>query len=578
MSDVLMLSSVYHIVKIAEPLGIGALAAVAREAGFSVEVVEPAAEGWTPARAAEEVLRRPSKVLGVSLLRDEQKSDVYEMVECLRSAGDDRFIVLGGHAPTIAISTGEEDAPPPMEGWRVPLPGASRLPWGPSDDWASEAIARRRIVSYRDLGRIVDAFMIGEADLSFPLLLDAVVSGKAWREVPGVAYVGEDGEFVFGPAAPKPENLDELPLMSRDVLQIHAQRFPDKLAASINLGRGCYYRCTFCTVAVFQKVQVGSAHRQRSPESVVREIRSLNDRFGVTEFNFEDDNFIIRNKRGFEKIRALCDAILTLPFEITFSIFCRADVVERELFSDLRDAGMNIVFLGLESVHEADLEFFHKGMKLATIFNALDVLRDLGFGLEVNEGRRVKLGFIAWHPLTTYASLHDALDFVEEYQLPPKLLRRRLALYSGIPIKHQIRELGLLDPESMKGWHFRDPNLEYLENAVESYINLTVGKPYRDRIRTVCKALRKYAHTEAPDDLVELQCEMDRMSLRFVRELLDMAERIPSADIPAAVGDLLSERRDDFFAWIRDQDIDRRLDEGFVLAGVPADAPDIFRQ
>lgn len=578
MSDVVMLSSVYHIVKIAEPLGIGALTAVAREAGFSVDVVEPAAEGWTPQQAAEEVLRSPSKVLGVSLLRDEQKSDVYEMVEYLRDAGDDRFIVLGGHAPTIAISTGEEDAPPPMEGWRVPTPGASTQPWGPSDDWASDAIARRRIFSYRDLGRICDAFMIGESDLSFPLLVDAVVNGKPWREVPGVAYLGEDGEFVFGPPAPKPDNLDDLPMMSRDVLEIYARKFPDKLAASINLGRGCYYRCTFCTVAVFQKVQAGSAHRQRSPESVVREIRALHDRFGVTEFNFEDDNFIIKNKRGFEKIRALCDAIHELPFPITFSIFCRADVVDHDLFADLRDAGMNIAFLGLESVHEADLEFFHKGMKLATIFNALGILRDLGYGLEVNEGLRVKLGFIAWHPLTTYASLRDALDFVEEYQLPPKLLRRRLALYSGIPIKHQIRELGLLDPGSIKGWRFQQPGLEYLEDAVENYINLTVGKPYRDRVRTVCKALQKYAHTDAPDYLVELQRDMDRMSLHFLRELLDVAERTSSADLQVAVAEFLAERRADFFAWIKEHDLDRLLDEGFALAGVPPNAPDIFRQ
>lgn len=577
MSDVLLLSSLFNVVKVAEPLGVCYLAAVARKAGFSVDILDPAIEGWSPKRAAVEIGSRRSAILGISVLRDEQKADVCELLGHLRAAGDRRFVVVGGHAPTIAITTGEEDNPPPMEGWDIPV-AIQEGKWGPGEDWASSAIHNRRTPTYTDVARLCDAFMLGESDLSFPMLVDAVLSGADWRTVPGVAYLGRNGSFVVGRPATKPSDLDALPPMARDILAEYNQAFPGKVAASINLGRGCFYQCTFCTVAVFQQLQEGSRHRQRSVESVVDEIREVHVRYGVSDFNFEDDNFIIKNKRGVEKIHALCDALQALPFKIRFTIFCRADVVEADLFAHLRDAGMTIVYLGLESVYEPDLEFFHKGLKLRVIWNALDTLMSVGYGLEVNDGLRVKLGFIAWHPLTSYESLRASIDFVSQYNLPPKLLRRKLLLYSGIPIKHQIRELGLLDPDSVAGWKYQYPELRHLENAVETFVQLIVSKPYRDRVRTIEKALVNYSHEPVPPIYVRLQQEMDDQCIRFVRGLVDHVQGLPQRLVAGEVASFLGEWQSSFRRYIRENEVSDLIEAGFAEARIPLTAGDLFRQ
>ncbi len=583
--DVVLVASLFNVVKISENLGIGSLAAVLRERGRSVKVIDPSVEGLSPTETAKRIMEVDSPVLGISVLRDEQKADILEMVEALRAVGDERFIVIGGHAPTIAIATGEEDYPPPMEG--VALEADTTVPWGPGGEWESLPWGTRR-VSYRDLAVHCEAFLLGEADLSLPELVDCVIEGKPWRNVPGLAYRREsqglmfqDGnpDFVLNDPAEKPTDLDALPFMARDVLDAYIENYPGKVAASICLGRGCMYRCTFCTVAVFQGLQDGGRHRQRSPEDVVAEIDLLHQQYGITTFNFEDDNFIVRNKPGIAKVHELCRQIKELDYDIEFSIFCRPDAVRKELFADLRDAGMNIVYLGLESVHEGDLDFFHKGVKISQIHESLDTLIDLGYSLEVNDGRRVKIGFIAWHPLTTLASLKDAVAFVRKYRLPPKILRRKLLLYSGIPIKQQIRDLGLLAPDTVNGWNYQVSWLEPLERAVESYIQLTVSRPYRDRIRTVTKAIDKYVtDTETPAELVAHQQEMDEMCLRFVEELLDEAEKWSGDDVEKRTAMFSRRKQREFEAYIHDHDIETQIEAGFALAGLPTVAADPFRQ
>jgi len=84
----------------------------------------------------------------------------------------------------------------------------------------------------------------------------------------------------------------------------------------------------------------------------------------------------------------------------------------------------------VESVHESDLQFFHKGLALSDIYRAIDTLISLGYSAEVGADLRLKIGFIPWHPLTTVQSLRDAVSFVKRYNMPPKLLRRRLLLES----------------------------------------------------------------------------------------------------------------------------------------------------
>ncbi|MCL6450401.1 MAG: radical SAM protein [Acetobacteraceae bacterium] len=406
-----------------------------------------------------------------------------------------------------------------------------------------------------------------------------MLSGADWRGLPGVAYLGSDGRFVINPPAPKVADLDGLPFMARDTLERYLKKYGPPLPASLEFGRGCTYRCTFCTVRSFEALQPGPHHRQRSVESVVAEIRWLHERYGITEFNFEDDNLVVPSRAGRDKLHRLAEALKSLGFPLSFTFFCRPDAVEPELFRHLTEAGLCGVYLGIESVYGPDLEFFNKGLTLEAVYRALGTLAGLGFSPAVGARRRLMLGYIMWHPLSSFEQLRTSIRFIREQRAPPKLARRALRLYTGIPVKARLERLGLLDPSRPSGWCYADPRLACLEAAVNRYFSAV--NEVRDRVRTVEKAVERYGRSgPASAGMAPIREELDGRCLDFFEEACDVAEGLGSAGptLEARVGELEAERLADLAQYLDRGGVSARLDAAFRELDLPPTALDLFRK
>lgn len=107
-------------------------------------------------------------------------------------------------------------------------------------------------------------------------------------------------------------------------------------------GRGCPYRCDFCTVSPFFGEQV----RFRTNENVIKELKLL-ERLGRTFVFFVDDNFAINPPRTKSLLRAMLAAGIRLPWAAQISINLLRDP---ELLDLLKRSGCIGVFIGLESV------------------------------------------------------------------------------------------------------------------------------------------------------------------------------------------------------------------------------------
>src|SRR2546423_1266629 len=105
MPDVVLLSSVFGTVKIAEPMGACILAAAVRERGRSVEILEPSVDGWSVEESVRRVVEVDATVLGISVLRDRNVPDVRRFVTAVRRARPDLVIVIGGHGPSLGLGT-----------------------------------------------------------------------------------------------------------------------------------------------------------------------------------------------------------------------------------------------------------------------------------------------------------------------------------------------------------------------------------------------------------------------------------------------------------------------------------------
>jgi anaerobic magnesium-protoporphyrin IX monomethyl ester cyclase len=81
-----------------------------------------------------------------------------------------------------------------------------------------------------------------------------------------------------------------------------------------------------------------------------------------------------------------------LPGKVIWKMNCRA--VDRELFIRMREAGLYLVYMGLESGSEQGLETLHKQITVEQNYRAVNLLKDIGLMFEY--------GFMLLDPSSTF--------------------------------------------------------------------------------------------------------------------------------------------------------------------------------
>lgn len=138
----------------------------------------------------------------------------------------------------------------------------------------------------------VDIVVHHEGEQTIAHLLDLVdaeqITVDRLTDEPGVAY-RSNGKVCVNQPRPPIENLDELPLPARDLIDMERylhQWQNDNGYTSITMSttRGCPYSCAWCRDAVH-----GDGFRQRSPENVAAEMKVLKQEYGVESIRMVDD-------------------------------------------------------------------------------------------------------------------------------------------------------------------------------------------------------------------------------------------------------------------------------------------------
>ena len=96
----------------------------------------------------------------------------------------------------------------------------------------------------------VDAIALGEGERVFPDLVRAVAQGKSLGDVPNL--ISRDGtRFIANRRQMASFDIDTLPLPRRDLVSRYRSEYFflfDRPDSSVVTGRGCPYRCNFCSV------------------------------------------------------------------------------------------------------------------------------------------------------------------------------------------------------------------------------------------------------------------------------------------------------------------------------------------
>ncbi len=144
------------------------------------------------------------------------------------------------------------------------------------------------------------------------------------------------------------ENLDSLPFpdwkyySSKYDLKNNFLAFNSKIAIPIVATRGCPYSCfNYCTYPL----QQGRKVRFRSVKNVIEEIKYWIKNLNTNKFIFRDPVFSINRKYTEE----LCKEIINENLKINFLIETHLKNLDDELIDLLKNAGLEMVYVGIES-------------------------------------------------------------------------------------------------------------------------------------------------------------------------------------------------------------------------------------
>lgn len=141
--------------------------------------------------------------------------------------------------------------------------------------------------------------------------------------------------------------------------------------ASLRTSLGCPFSCSFCVIHHI----MNKKYLQRDPEDVVDEIAGLKEE----HIYFVDDEMFINAQRVAEIARLLKQRGIRKKY----ISWARSDTIVNnpELFALWKEAGLEVVYVGLESMDENKLQEYDKRVSIETNRKAVKILRDLGIML-----------------------------------------------------------------------------------------------------------------------------------------------------------------------------------------------------
>ena len=235
-----------------------------------------------------------------------------------------------------------------------------------------------------------DYAFVGEAESSFPEFLGNYENGRDLSQVKGLIFrkngdivntgdaepislesaAGVEGKGTRGRGYP----LDKFPLPARNLLPMDKYKMGTMHGrlnfTSIQTMRGCPWKCIFCASEALNTTRV----IMRSPRSVVDEIKSVVNEFGITHFYIVDDVMTLWK----DHILEICDLLDEENLKITFEGSTRANLVEDKLFARLAESGLIRISFGLETVDTEMRKTMNKKVPLEAYSQANKICNKYG--------------------------------------------------------------------------------------------------------------------------------------------------------------------------------------------------------
>jgi len=279
-----------------------------------------------------------------------------------------------------------------------------------------------------------DVICIGEADHTVCEIAECIKDNQIFDDVKGIVWRSDNGKIVTNPSREKNKNLDLLPYPAWDLFpmdiyttNLHYPRMDEKEKSfPLMSTKGCTDRCTFC-------FRLESGIRSRSVDNIIGEMKILNNRYGITYFNFVDELAIISRKQ----ILKLTSAIRRNFNKIKYRMDCRVTLFDDEIAQSLKESGCVFLNIGFESSSQFVLDEMSKRATVQQNINAANIANRHDIGIGVN--------MIWGMPGDNEKTLRDNAKFIMQYNQYDQIRTiRPVTPYPGSPLYYKAIKEGHL--------------------------------------------------------------------------------------------------------------------------------------
>lgn len=221
----------------------------------------------------------------------------------------------------------------------------------------------------RDYG--ADFVVIGEGELVFPELINAINQKHPTDSIPGTASRVNGSIKINEGRYLTEDELNTLPFPAWELLD---HKLYAKMRSMPGVGcrpymsmvtsRGCPFKCAYCHQTM------GKVFRKRSAQSVLAEMEELRFRHGFKEFEILDDCFNLDRQRMLDILTGIHDRIKDA--RLHFPNALRTDMLEPEDMPLYKKAGTVSVHFAIETTSPRLQKMIYKNLNIEKASLAID--------------------------------------------------------------------------------------------------------------------------------------------------------------------------------------------------------------
>jgi radical SAM superfamily enzyme YgiQ (UPF0313 family) len=382
------------------PLGLAYIAAVLRNAGHEIKVIDIEGSRYPPEEVARLLSTLEYDAVGISALITRYKYLKRELIPLIRAKKPGVPIVVGNSMAT---------AIPKMT---ITHAGA-------------------------------DIAVIDEGEVTAVELFNALAKGwdeEALAKIDGMAFRKKDGSVAVNTPRAFIQNLDTIPFPAWDLFptEEYTQNLPLQHAMfldvfkplrgiNVSTVRGCPFQCRYCFKVFGRNV------RWRSVDNIVEEIKELQKRYGVQYISFSDDLFTVNRTR----VEEFCNRLIKENLGVNFLISARVNTVDEPLLKLLAKAGVVSLSYGIESANNDVLKSMNKMATKEMAHKAMMAAKKAGIFANPS--------FMIGYPGETPQSIEETVRFCEELGVATEFFYT--TAYPGTPLYDQARAMGKIPDE-----------------------------------------------------------------------------------------------------------------------------------